>query len=115
MKIPSTLRIQGIDYTIERPEMIGVNGNTCFGSSIYASSRMLIAQKISDVSNIEHQIACVTLWHEAIHAILHQHSTNLTEVGDEEQRIDMLAHGIYQILQDNGMKLFDLIKPEDVI
>jgi hypothetical protein len=48
---------------------------------------------------------CVTLWHEILHVICSQADINLGE--EEEQVVDKIAYGIYQVLQDNGKAFFD--------
>jgi len=41
----------------------------------------------------------VTLWHEALHAILIQ--AGMEKLSGNEQVISVLSHGIVQVLQDN--------------
>ena len=48
---------------------------------------------------------CQTLWHEILHGI-RNHAGLVIE--NEEEVVEMFAKGIYQVLQDNGARLFDL-------
>ena len=50
---------------------------------------------------------CITLLHEILHGIRNHAGL---EIEDEEAIVDMFARGIYQVLQDNGERLFDLKK-----
>lgn len=102
MKIPKVIRIGGIDYDIKVQPVVAENGRNCFGVSNYGHSVIVLADEISD-----YQIKCVTLIHEIIHVILRQGNMEI-EGEKEEPTIDIIAHGIYQVLQDNGKKLFDL-------
>ena len=48
----------------------------------------------------------MTLWHEIMHGIEDQAQL---ELGEERERIiEAFARGVYQVLQDNGVRLFDL-------
>ena len=53
---------------------------------------------------------CVTLWHEILHILINNAQI---EVPDEEQLGRALAGGIYQVLQDNGRRLFDIVPVDE--
>lgn len=106
MKIPESIRIGGIDYQIEYVSQLNNESRILYGQISYEDS---IIKLNSD--NQEHQKLCLTLWHEILHGIT-EHA-NL-EIKNEELVIDVLAKGMYQVLQDNARKLFDITDRGDV-
>jgi len=52
------------------------------------------------------------LWHEILHGI-REHAG--LEIENEEEIVEMFSKGIYQVLQDNGNLLFDLVPAENAI
>jgi hypothetical protein len=54
---------------------------------------------------MDHQKKCITLLHEILHGI---RENSGIDVKNEEDVVEMFARGIYQVLQDNGKRLFDL-------
>ena len=100
MKIPKTVRISGIDYQIELLQHLNDGEKVLYGRAEYDQSSIKL-----NTSNQEHQFMCVTLWHEILHVICSQADINLGE--EEEQVVDKIAYGIYQVLQDNGKAFFD--------
>jgi hypothetical protein len=100
MKIPETIRIGGIDYDIKKVQNLNNREKLLRGNITYADSTIRIS------ASDGHQYQCVTLWHEMLHAISAHANLNLGK--NEEQIIDTFAYGIYQVLQDNGKKLFDI-------
>jgi hypothetical protein len=102
MKIPEYIRIGGVDYAvIETP---GLNNGTqvCYGHIDFEKSLI----EFNPERGTSHQFKGQILWHEILHGIAHH--ANLEFKDDEEQIIDTLAKGIYQVLQDNGKRLFDI-------
>lgn len=101
MKIPKSIRIAGVEYEVQ---------DNC--PSLNDGQQMLYGQidyhdnviRISDLTT-GHQMKCLTLWHEILHGI---HNANGLEIENEEAVVEMFARGIYQVLQDNGGRLFDL-------
>ncbi len=105
MKIPKLIRIGGIDYEIRDVDNLNDGMNDYYGQISFEDSVIeLNAQKQS------HQRRCVTLWHEILHGIAEHASL---DIENEEQVIDVLAKGIYQVLQDNSRALFDIVERGD--
>lgn len=101
MKIPESIRIGGVDYTIAYEDNVVLGDNLCYGTINYEDSVI----SLSNTRGAGHQHRCITLWHEILHGIRNHAGI---EVKNEEVVIDMFAKGIYQVLQDNGGVLFDL-------
>jgi len=102
MKIPKTVRIGGVEYSVEFINNLNDGVRVLNGQVEYAQSKIRIK------SDDEYQHQCVTLVHEILHAIAAQ---RCMELGDNEEKIiDGFAYGVYQILQDNGAKLIDAKK-----
>lgn len=106
MKIPESVRIGGIEYAIEYGENVRIGSDLCYGRISYDDSTIAL----STTDGTGHQRRCVTLWHEILHGI-REHSGMTIE--DEEAIVDMFAKGIYQVLQDNGGRFFDLAGETD--
>lgn len=102
MKIPDSLKIGGMEYLVAECRELKVKGKTANGQVEYRSSLISIN---TDESSYEHR--CVTLLHEALHAIANQ--ADIKQGKREEHLITVLAYGIYQLLQDNGRSLFDIV------
>lgn len=103
MKIPNSIRIGGVDYSIEHQENVRLGNVICYGTIDYTTSTILI----STTDSVGHQHKCITLWHEIMHGIF-EHACSHPE--NEEEIVDILSKGIYQVLQDNGMALFDIAR-----
>ena len=101
MKIPASLRINGIDFmVIETP---GLNDKE---SVLYGFVDHGMAEIRINSNNQTHQRKCATLWHEAFHAVCEM---NCIDLGDQKEKIiDTFAFAVNQILQDNGKNLFDI-------
>lgn len=105
MKIPKIIRIGGVDYEIRDVDNLNDGVSVCYGHISFEDSVIKLHSK-----NQNHQKRCITLWHEILHGIA-EHA-NL-DIENEEQVIDVLAKGIYQVLQDNGRALFDIAERGD--
>lgn len=101
MKVPESVRIGGIEYKVLYGANLRVNNNLCYGSISYDDSTITL----STTDGAGHQMRCVTLLHEILHGIRNHAGL---EIENEEEVVDMFAKGIYQVLQDNGGRLFDL-------
>ena len=102
MKIPESIRIGGVEYKIQyEPNVRNVN-QLCYGQINYDDSTITL----STTDGTGHQMRSITLWHEILHGI-RNHSG--LEIEDEEKVVEMFSRGIYQVLQDNGKRLFDLM------
>lgn len=101
MKIPNSVRIGGTEYEIQIVPNLR-NGNlAAYGYISYDDSII----QLSSTDGTEHQKRCKILWHEILHGII-EHSG--LDVKNEETVVDVLSKGIYQVLQDNGARFFDI-------
>ena len=103
MKVPESVRIGGVEYEVRYEPNLRLNNNLCYGTINYDESTITLSKK----DGTEHQRRCITLWHEILHGIRNHAGL---EIENEEEIVDMFARGIYQVLQDNGSRLFDLEK-----
>ena len=103
MKIPKSVRIAGVEYEIELVQNLNDGTNMAYGHIDYENSII----SLSDTNGTEHQRRCQILWHEILHGI---RENNGMKIANEEAVVDMFAKGIYQVLQDNGERLFDIVK-----
>lgn len=101
MKIPESVRIAGVEYAVLYVPHLNNGVNLAYGHIDYEKSVI----ELSATIGTEYQKMCKTLWHEILHGII---ENNGMEVENEEAVVDMFAKGIYQVLQDNGARLFDL-------
>ncbi|MBO5837255.1 MAG: hypothetical protein J6Q92_05110 [Oscillospiraceae bacterium] len=102
MKIPESIRIGGVEYAIKYDRNVRVGNQLCYGAISYDNSTITLSEN----DGVEHQRRCVTLWHEILHGI-REHAG--MEIENEEEIVEMFSKGIYQVLQDNGGRLFDLL------
>ena len=65
MKIPSFVRINGIDYPVERVKSLNDGTNIAHGYADFVHNRI---QLNPDTQGYEHM--CVTLWHEILHILI---------------------------------------------
>lgn len=105
MRIPDSIRIGGVEYKILRETQVRLDNRICYGAIDYNANTISLSEK----DNSGHQTMCITLLHEILHGI-RQHAG--LEIKNEEQVVDMFAKGLYQVLQDNGKRLFDIKEPE---
>ena len=101
MKIPESIRIAGVEYAVKYVPHLNNGTNLAYGHIDFENSVIQLSATIGT----EHQKMCKTLWHEILHGIV---ENNGMEIENEEAIVDMFAKGIYQVLQDNGARLFDL-------
>ena len=101
MKIPDSIRIGGIEYPIDKVSNLRDGNKILYGQIDYDSSQI----HMSDTDCKSHDMLCVVLWHEILHGIANHSGL---EIKNEETIIEMFSKGIYQVLQDNGARLFDL-------
>lgn len=103
MKIPDSVRIAGVEYKVLYVGQLNNGVNLAYGHIDFENSVI----RLSSTIGTEHQKRCQTLWHEILHGI---RENNGMEIENEEAVVDMFAKGVYQVLQDNGARLFDLEK-----
>ena len=106
MKIPNSVRIGGVEYEIQHREVVRIDNNLCYGSIDYSESVINLSE--SDGGGHQHQ--CITLWHEILHGIFNH---ACLKVENEEEVVEVLGKGIYQVLQDNGRRFFDIVSDTD--
>ncbi len=101
MKIPKSIRIGGVEYEVVYTENLRDGNNLLYGLINYDDCTI----SLSTTDGNSHQHQCVTLLHEILHGIRNHAGA---EIKNEEAVVDMFAKGLYQVLQDNGGRLFDL-------
>lgn len=101
MKIPDSIRIGGTEYTIKIVPNLRNGILAAYGHIDYDKSLI----ELSATDGTEHQKRCKILWHEILHGIIEHAGIN---VKNEEDVVDVLSKGIYQVLQDNGARFFDI-------
>lgn len=104
MKIPDSIRIGGIEYAIQYDPKPIFDNTLCYGVIDPQQSLIIIN------SEMGYEMQSVTVWHEILHALFEQRGI---ESEDEEHIVDQLSRGIYQVLQDNARRLYDLMPVEE--
>ena len=107
MKIPESIRIGGVEYRVVYEPNARAGNNLVFGKIDFDNSQIVI----SETDGTGHEHRCMTMLHEVLHGIIWHASA---EFENEERIVEVMAKGLYQVLQDNGGRLFDLRKPEPV-
>ncbi len=102
MKIPKSVRIGGIEYPVNYVDDLNDGVNMAYGFIDYENCKITL----SGTQGTAHEKRCCTLWHEILHGIRNHAGL---EIENEEEIVDMFAKGIYQVLQDNGARFFDLV------
>lgn len=100
MKIPTTIRIAGVDYAIKETHNLNSGSKMCYGRIDFEQSIIEIAPQ-----NQAHQHKCIVLWHEILHGIIKHFGL---EIDKEEELVTALSKGVYQVLQDNAGRLYDM-------
>ena len=106
MRIPDSIRIGGVEYPVIYTPNLNNGVNMCYGHIDYDNCRI----ELSDTCGTSHEKRCLTLWHEILHGI---RESNGMEIEKEEEIVEMFARGIYQVLQDNGRRFFDIASDGD--
>lgn len=100
MKIPESVRIGGIEYKVVLENRLNDGEKMLAGQIRYMSGEIAVDKILG------HDQRCLTLWHEIMHGIEDQMQLKLGDA--QEQIIDAFARGVYQVLQDNGARFFDI-------
>ena len=103
MKIPKSVRIHGVEYRVAIIPNIMSGTTAAYGHIDYDNTII----ELSNTFGTEHQKRCQILWHEILHGI---REANGMEIENEEAVVDMFAKGIYQVLQDNVERFFNIKK-----
>lgn len=106
MKIPRSIRIGGVEYEIAYTPNLNDGATLAYGYISYENCKI----ELSATDGTGHQKRCQTRWHEILHGIRNHAGL---KIENEEEVVDMFAKGIYQVLQDNGARLFDLAAPTE--
>lgn len=101
MMIPESVRIGGVEYVVKYTPNLNDGVNMAYGRISYEDCTI----ELSDTVGKGHEKRCRILWHEILHGI-REHAG--LEIENEEAIVDMFSKGIYQVLQDNGRRFFDL-------
>lgn len=98
MTIPKKLKIFGFVWNVSEDKNVTCEGN-CNGSTHYGSQSIFIDPEITKQKKEE------VLIHESMHAIWWQSGLGkrYTDTKMEEEIIHAVAHGIYQVLNDNKL------------
>lgn len=101
MKIPEKIRIGGVEFDIIIEPRLNDGQKLLAGQIRYMDCQIAVADEGS------HEYKCLSLWHEIMNGIEEQAQLDLGD--DRERIIEAFARGVYQVLQDNGGRLFDLL------
>ena len=99
MKVPNKIRIAGVEYAVKYVDKLTHNYRETYGQIDFNSSEI----RINSDPNFSEHTKNITLLHEIIHGII---QNNGIEIEDEEQIIEIISKGMYQVLQDNFDRLF---------
>lgn len=105
MKIPKSIRIGGVEYAVNMVDWLANGSQLAYGHIDF--DKCLI--EISETAAVNHEKRCMVMWHEILHGIV-EHTG--IEIENEERVVDVFSRGIYQVLQDNGRRLFDIQNEE---
>jgi hypothetical protein len=104
MKLPKFVRIAGRVYDVVQKDTVIVGNRACYGAIRPDFSRIEINPVTED-----HQGQCITLWHEILHGLLWTYGVTDLDDALEERIVGALSRGVYQVLQDNARKFFDIV------
>lgn len=102
MKIPESVRIAGVEYVVDHVDDLNDGQRILMGQIDYIAHKININSKL----DMDPQSEALTLLHEIFHGI--RQANRSEALPNEEEVVEMFAQGIYQVLQDNGKRLFDL-------
>lgn len=107
MKLPERIRIGGVEFSIV------IEPRLNDGRALLAGQIRHMVCEISIAEDCSHEYKCLTLWHEIMHGIEEQAQLDLGE--NQERIIEAFARGVYQVLQDNGERLFDIAPGQKIV
>ena len=108
MKIPNEIRIAGVDYKVEYVNSLNDGSKLCYGMIDFDKCKIFLNTN----ETYDHQKMSIVLLHEILHGIIENAEFQI-EIEEEEKLVRMLSRGLYQVLQDNGRKLFDIVDKQD--
>lgn len=100
MKLPESIRIGGVEYEVIAEPRLNDGERMLAGQIRHMDCQICVNAESS------HEYKCLSLWHEIMHGIEEQAQLDLGE--NRERIIEAFARGVYQVLQDNGRRLFDI-------
>ena len=101
MKLPESVRIGGVEFEVIVEPRLNDGEKMLAGQIRHMDCHILLNEDSS------HEYKCLSLWHEIMHGIEAQAKLDLGE--KQELIIEAFARGVYQVLQDNGRRLFDIV------
>ena len=105
MKLPKSVRIQGVEYPVRFVENLNDGIKLAYGHIDFDNTEILLNKDA-----MSHEMGCVVLIHEIIHGLINNAEI---QIENEEQVVIALSRGLYQVLQDNGRRLFDISEGGD--
>lgn len=105
MILPEKIKIGGFDWTIEKNQHIA-NESGVFGSTHTLSQKIFLDPSTTDQKNEQ------TLLHEIIHVVVWQSGLGrrlerLDERKLEEEIVQSISFGLYQVLKENKLKFYE--------
>lgn len=105
MLIPTNLKIGGFDWTVEKNQHVANEGSV-FGTTHTHTQKFFLDPSTTDQKNEQ------TLIHEIVHAVMWQSGLGkrLDRFNDnklEEEIVQSLSMGLYQVLKDNKLKFYE--------
>lgn len=95
MNIPDYVRVAGAEYEVSYKSSLNDGTHVLCGKVSYDENTIDLLSTLSEYS------AGQTLWHEIIHAILHN-----AVIEQDEKLVDIIATGVYMVLEDNADRMF---------
>lgn len=96
MKIPETVKVDGMTYTVMQSDKILIIDNKqCKGLVDYEMHTISIDNAVQDKQGCEQ-----TFWHEVVHAIVRERNVTL-EADNDESITDELAKGLHMVIKEN--------------
>ena len=108
MKIPNSVRIGGIEYEVQYTENLRNGTDLCYGMISFEDGTI----QLSNTDGMGHEHRCITLWHEILHGI-REHACFHMDPEEEERIVEVFSKGIYQVLQDNGRRFYDIVSKKN--
>lgn len=106
MKIPKSVRINGMEYAIDYVKDLN-DGRRVLKGQVELGRHVI---HINPTEENDQQDKCLTFLHEIFHAICYEYNI---DVEDEERIVDAFSRGVYQVLQDNECRLFNPTKMDN--
>jgi len=99
MKIPKSVRIAGVEYSVKWKDVVTLGNTVCYATIDYGNAEIAMSK-----TAMSEEVANVSLWHEMCHVIIKNSGMDFEE--NEERVVEVFSQAINQILQDNIKRLF---------